>query len=361
MNEKKSLLLLITNSDFSGSTRNVLDIIEVIKKHYNVTIIAGGTGEFFTEFGEDVEFFHVNELQSTLKIRELSKAYLRIRKLVALINPHFVWTHGATANLLGRVLPQRPIYYLISTVHGFPWRGFSLFKRLLIKSVDVATIALSRPSIIFLSNSEKRAAPWLYNITKNYVLYNTSRLNYTHPLPIIPQANTAVMLARVDRSKDHKLLGYVIENSKKLEKIYLVGKGTNDVSFLKETFSENALRKIQAIGQVDDVSDYISKSSLVILLSHFEALPISLIEGAKFGKPLVASNVGSVPEIVCDGLNGFLVGKDAEAIANAVDCILSGDRSVKFGEESRRLYIEKFGERRFNESVLNILGEISAS
>ncbi len=57
-------------------------------------------------------------------------------------------------------------------------------------------------------------------------------------------------------------------------------------------------------------------ADLVVLSSHMEANPLAILEAMACGKPVVATHVGSIPEIVIDGIHGFLIPPgDAETLA----------------------------------------------
>ncbi|MDE6270755.1 MAG: glycosyltransferase family 4 protein [Muribaculaceae bacterium] len=69
----------------------------------------------------------------------------------------------------------------------------------------------------------------------------------------------------------------------------------------------------------DDKDALMQESDVVMLPSYFEGLPMSLLEAMTYGLPVIATNVGGIPEIVDDGANGLLVEPgDLDAIAGAM-------------------------------------------
>ncbi len=76
---------------------------------------------------------------------------------------------------------------------------------------------------------------------------------------------------------------------------------------------------VHFLGTRSDVPDLLSLMDVLVLSSHMEASPVSLLEGMACGKPVVATAVGSIPENVHDGVNGFQVPPgDAEAMAERI-------------------------------------------
>jgi glycosyltransferase involved in cell wall biosynthesis len=64
-----------------------------------------------------------------------------------------------------------------------------------------------------------------------------------------------------------------------------------------------------------------NRHDLFILLSEFEGLPVSVMETMSYGIPAIATNVGGVPEIVFDNVNGFLLPPDP-SVEEVVEKIL---------------------------------------
>ncbi len=65
-------------------------------------------------------------------------------------------------------------------------------------------------------------------------------------------------------------------------------------------------------------------------------MPISILEGMARAMPVIASNVGGIPEIVTDGVNGFIFAPgDTHALASAINAYLSTDGLLaRHGAES---------------------------
>lgn len=90
--------------------------------------------------------------------------------------------------------------------------------------------------------------------------------------------------------------------------------------------------------------DFLRSFDAFVLPSHFEGLPMSLLETMGYGAVPVVTPVGSIPGVVEDGRNGILVKvRDADSIAEAV-ARLSADRRLlrRLSEEARRTILDRF-------------------
>jgi glycosyltransferase involved in cell wall biosynthesis len=73
------------------------------------------------------------------------------------------------------------------------------------------------------------------------------------------------------------------------------------------------------LGSRDDVPELLAAMNVFVLTSHIEANPVSILEAMSAGRPVVATNVGSVSEAVADNSTGFLVSAgDAASLTQRV-------------------------------------------
>ena len=101
------------------------------------------------------------------------------------------------------------------------------------------------------------------------------------------------------------------------------------------------------LGHCRNVPDILRQLDIVVCTSHIELFGMCVLEALASARPVVATRVGGIPEIVEDGLNGFLVPPHAPAqLANAVERLLRDSDLREFGQ-SGRLWAERY----FNQVV----------
>jgi glycosyltransferase involved in cell wall biosynthesis len=119
--------------------------------------------------------------------------------------------------------------------------------------------------------------------------------------------------------------------------------------------------KVVFTGRRDDMPEVLAELDLVVHASVLpDPLPTVLIEAAAAGKPVVATAVGGVSEIVNDGRSGLLVPPgDADAMAAAIDRLLSNhDAAAAMGHAARRIVEQRFTVARFAGRVQELYGEL---
>lgn len=101
-----------------------------------------------------------------------------------------------------------------------------------------------------------------------------------------------------------------------------VGRG-NRARLEQRAASLGVADRVHLIGRRSDIADVLAAMDVACLSSDFEGMPLSVMEYMAAGKPIVATRVGGVPEIVDEGVEALLVPRrDPAALANAVERLL---------------------------------------
>lgn len=99
--------------------------------------------------------------------------------------------------------------------------------------------------------------------------------------------------------------------------------------------------RVRFCGMMSDIPDQLRELDIFILSSHREGRPTSIMEAMASGLPVVASRVGSIPDLVESGETGLLVEPgDAAGLAEAIAVLLGEEgKRRQFGAEARRVAV----------------------
>ena len=112
------------------------------------------------------------------------------------------------------------------------------------------------------------------------------------------------------------------------------------------------------MGNIKNAGAYIEYSDIFFLPSNFEGLPITILEALSCGKPVIASNVGGIPEIL-NGKNGYALKNDASVMANKIKEILENrPHYIEMCEAAKQSYQDKFTIDKMVSGYLTIYNEI---
>jgi len=101
------------------------------------------------------------------------------------------------------------------------------------------------------------------------------------------------------------------------------------------------------LGWQSDIEKVLSAADMVILTSDNEGTPLSLIQAGMAGLPVVATRVGSVPEVVIDGTTGIVTSLNVQEIADALEKLTkSSDLRGQMGAAAKEFTLANFGVKR---------------
>jgi glycosyltransferase involved in cell wall biosynthesis len=105
-------------------------------------------------------------------------------------------------------------------------------------------------------------------------------------------------------------------------------------------------RQVLFVGEVafKNVPSYFAQCTVYVLPSRSEPFGLVLLEAADYGKPIVCTRVGGVPEIITDGVDGVIVEPDdpASMAAEILTILRDGDLGRRLGNAARETLVARF-------------------
>jgi glycosyltransferase involved in cell wall biosynthesis len=128
-------------------------------------------------------------------------------------------------------------------------------------------------------------------------------------------------------------------------KLIIVGDGPLQSTLQEEAKQLGMESAVIFTGQRKDVYELLAMSDIFILPSMTrEGLSIAMIEAMAMGLPVIGSNVGGIPELIEDRVNGFLLPPgDTDKLTSAIDTLVTEqDLREGMGKQGRRIFEERF-------------------
>lgn len=123
----------------------------------------------------------------------------------------------------------------------------------------------------------------------------------------------------------------IVEKKYPHSQLRIVGKG-NELENLTTLATNLELKNISFLGSMtnEQIPDELSSSNIMISVPSFDNQPMSILEAFACGIPVISSNVGGIPYMIKDGINGLLVELNRPAqIAEKVDWIINHPEQTK--------------------------------
>jgi sugar transferase (PEP-CTERM/EpsH1 system associated) len=144
--------------------------------------------------------------------------------------------------------------------------------------------------------------------------------------------------------------------------LLIAGEGDQRGMLEKEASDIGMADRVKFLGFRDDVPSLLQAMDVFVLPSLSEGLPLSVLEALSLKKPVVASDVGGIPEIIENGVTGYLVPpENPEALAEKITLLLQNpERAAVIGQAGRRRVEEDFSLPRMIREHQSLYEEICA-
>lgn len=257
--------------------------------------------------------------------------------------------------VLAKIFRKKIIFHM----HGGSFNDFYRLSNSFKKNI-IRKVLKSCDAIITLSSIWENYYSQL-GINKTYILPNSVSVPSVNKYN--SDCNTITYLGFIEERKG--IYDLIIA----FEKLYfnystirlnICGSG-EDIKLKKMIKNLNLIDCVELHGWIspEKRSQILENSSLFVLPSHYEAMPMSIIEAMAFGVPVVSTSVGSIPEVISDGFDGLLFNPgDIEALITCIYKLLK-DRTLRL-DMSRRAYEKVKKEFSMNSTMLK-LNEIYSS
>lgn len=309
-----------------GGTERVVSYLtdELVRQGHKVTLFASGDSVTKAELRPMCE--RALRLEGKHIVDPLAH-HIRMIEMVAQEAPDFDIVHFHI-DYLHFPTTRRQNIAAVTTLHG----------RLDIP--DIAPIYKEFGDMSVISISDSQRAPLLWANWVGTVHHGLPETLYR------PSVSPGKYLAFLGRISPEKRVDRAIEIAKRAgmpikiaAKVDAVDKDYFDAN-IKKLFDHPLVEYVGEIGERDKEAFLGNTYALLFPIDWPEPFGLVMIEAMACGTPVIAYRRGSVPEVVDDGVSGFVVDSIGEAV-KAVECVASLDRA-----ECRRVFEERFSARR---------------
>ena len=355
--KKLTVIHLVEDMKTGGAERVIADIAEGLdSERYDMRVWCitrgGNTADELVEKGIEVKILGKSSYHNPLKI-------LRLKRLLTEAGPDIVHTHGYFASVIGRLSAKKAgIPVIFAHVHSTYWdykKRHILMERRLSRFTH-KIICCSMAVDNFGKDIEK------VGDGKTLVIYNGVDEARFFPREDAPSIRSelgidekALVVGTVSSLAPHKGHEYLVQAASLVKeelpsaKFLIVGNGPLRTEL--EDLAKNLKIHPYIIftGTRKDVPKMLSVMEVFVLPSSSrEGLGIAIIEAMAAEKPVVATDIGGIPEAVKKGETGFLVPPgDPGALAKAIiELLQNPEKAKEMGKKGRAKFKEKFTRKK---------------
>jgi len=275
------------------------------------------------------------------------KALGRLRQVWKTEKPDLVHTHLYHAGIVGRIAARvMGIRMVVVHQHGAE-RARSSFRTIIDRITSPLVSQYVATCKAVADTIQKREG---ISGSKVTVIYNG--IECFSPAGLVPRkrAPSPLMLISIGRlspEKGHNTLLNALAHLNTHDvpvQLNLVGQGDSQASLAERAARPDLTGLVRMLGSRRDVPELLANADIFVLPSDWEGVSMALLEAMAAGLPVVATTVGGTPEVVMDGVTGFLVPpRDPPALANALSILLQDpDLRQRMGEAGRQRAFDLF-------------------
>jgi len=373
------VLRVIARLNMGGPAIHVANLAAGLEtRGYHTTLVAGSLarGEDSMAFLAErlgVTVVSVAELQREVSVLHDARSVLRVAELIRDERPHILHTHTAKAGAIARAAAllaggARPPVVL-HTFHGHVLKGyFDAGRTAFFRQVERA---LARASDVLVAVSpevrdelvELGVAPYEKFVVIRLGIPLEERLgdptadsDYRRLYGIPSEAFVVGWVGRMTGVKDTSAVVEIVRGARERgvdAVLCMVGDGPDRERLEQLAHELGIARYCYFVGYQSDVAGYYRLFDAFLLPSVNEGTPVSAIESLASGTPVVANRVGGVPDVVRDGVDGFLVepGDTDAAAASLATLAADPELRARLGESGRARVLDRYSVERLVNDV----------
>ncbi len=412
----KTILYLITQSEFGGAQKYILDLSLGLKEEFNIYIGLGEQGEK-GEFAQKLKENHIKYYILKHLKREISPindilAIFEIIKLIKKTRPDIIHLNSSKISILGSLAAKIIRGYsfinswlicVIYTAHGWvfneplpKWKKSFYFwaekltaalkdkiiciskldydiakSELKIKEEKLTLIYHGIKPINFLKHKEVKEK-LISDFDNNFPPFANGgnkgggrSATPPHPAPLLSKERE-LLIGSIGNLYKTKGYEYLIEAFKILQenlkatsyniKAIIIGEGEERKNLLDLIGQLNLKNRVLLAGEIKNAAELLPAFDIYANSSVKEGFPYSILEAMSAGLPIVATKVGGIPEMISDGENGLLSEPtNPEELAKRIKTLVE-DEALKnnLGKKAKEYANKKFSIEKMIEKTKEV-------
>ncbi len=320
---------------------------------------ADDEADYLDTVATDVTALRIEGFGRRINLSGDIKAFFSLVQEIRSFKPHVIHTHTAKAGFLGRIASVVSLHpsIRVHTFHGHLLNGyFGSFKRLLVVLAE-KILAMFSHQLLAVGDKVRQdlLAAGVGTLKKFSLMPPGLQISglpskkASQDLYGLPsQKLQCAFIGRVTRIKrPDRFLDVVSEIERRGLNIefFIAGDGELLESCRARIADEDL--PVRILGWQSNIERVLAAADVVVLTSDNEGTPLSLIQAGMSALPVVTTRVGSVPEVVLDGVTGFVTGLDVQEIADALEKLAkSAELRARMGASAQEFTLSSFGVNR---------------
>jgi len=372
--ERRRVLYIITKSVWGGAAKYVFDLATNLSGEFDIAIAAGGKDRFYQKIKKtDILYYNIANFQRTINPLKDIFAFFEILSLLFQLKPDTIHVNsskaGGIVGIAGRIygISSGKKIKLIFTAHGWAFNEdrpkwqiwlIKIFSKLTVVFYD-KIICVSEYDYNIAIKNKIAPAKKLITIHNGIDLKNLSFLPKEQAQKKLINKTSPFVIGTIAEYTKNKGLFYLLKAIKKIKDkefdVVLIGSGENpDKEKMHNFVKKNNLKNVHLIEFINNAASYLKAFDVFVLSSLKEGLPYTILEAMAAEIPIIATNVGGVPEMLDDC--GILIpSKNPDSIGKEILYLINNpDLSQEMTRKARQKVEKEFSLEKMLQETKNL-------
>ena len=360
---KKRVLFVITQEEFGGAQRFLYELATRLDPEKYETLVAAGEsgkGDFLRSLAEK----NLNTKTLRFLKREINPfidllALIELAVLIRRFKPDILHLNSSKAGVLGSIAgfkKTKVIYRIGGWSFNDPWPWW---KKKLFAAAEKMTAGLKDTITVNNKNDHEQAIKLKIRRREGLKLIHNGIDALKTEFLSRDEARLKLKVSQADlivgtianfyptKGLEHLIEAFHILNSKSQvlsPKLLIIGDGQERKNLESRISSYGLEKDIILLGQIPEAHKYMKAFDIFVLPSVKEGFPWAVLDAMAAKLPIVATNVGALPEIIESGKNGILVEpKNPQRLAESLKYLLVNERTrQELGIQAHQTVLFKF-------------------
>lgn len=325
---KKKIIYTTASLEDGGASVYFINLLKCYdKSNYSVYVIVPSKGKYLKALKElTTDIFTLEFDENNLAL------FLNFRKIVELIQPDVIYSHLVKCSFVSVIASLGLNVRHISNLHSeYNLTIIPSFHKLILYRILIFLLQFKVKFIVVSKYMKQQFLRYGVSKSRIKIIYNGIAINR----PEEDQKNSTVFtVIYIGRLVAEKGVLKILKIAQKLNDVHfdIVGDG-NLKEELGIKIKNKKIKNVTLLGFQSNIEKLLRKSSILLLPSESESFGLVIAEAMACKLPVIASNVGGIPELIIDGEGGWLCNPDD------IDCFAG---KIKYLHDNPTL-IEKFG------------------
>jgi len=359
----RRVMHVIARMNVGGPAVLVADLMRnVDSSMFEMALVTGycdeNESDYLDEVAKDIKAVRIVGLGRSVSFIKDLLAFTGLIREIKRFDPDIIHTHTAKAGVLGRItgLIAKPSARRVHTYHGHLLNGyFGKVKTHAVIVIEKILGCISHGLISIGTNVVNDLLEvGISTQGKFHVIFPglqeldvISKAQAQTELGLDPETLYVVFVGRLTQIKrPDRLVEIAAELKKDCPNVRLLVVGAGELLDATKNTAELQKLPMTFYGWRNDIARILCASDVAVLCSDNEGIPLTLIQAAQAGLPIVSTDVGSVSDIVKHGINGTLVRCSSVELAQGLKALIQ-DQSLRdsYGVAGKKRANEHFSSR----------------